>query len=184
MARTLHKTTMAAAAATVAAIGLAAAPTATADSANWHKVLSDFQMGPFNLAVNQQNVYVADGFFGTLAKTGAATALASAPGLAGADFSPDGSSYAYAWSNDEHTEAGVTIHTAGRPDVVADLAEYEAAHNPDGGSTYGIVAGGNPCAEAILGQITGGAATYPGLIDTHPYSVAWSPSGWYVADAG
>nr|WP_235509006.1 ScyD/ScyE family protein [Terrabacter sp. Soil810] len=72
----------------------------------------------------------------------------------------------------------------GRPDVVADLAQYEAVHNPDGDVTYGIVANGNPCAEAILGELSGGPATYTGITDTHPYSVAWSPSGWYVADAG
>jgi hypothetical protein len=167
--------------AVTAAVG---APQASAGSANWHTVLSDFQLGPFNLAVNQQNVYVADGAFGTLSKVGSNTPLAQAPGLAGADFSPDGKSYAYAWSNDEHTEGGLTIHSRGASDVFGDLVGYEAAHNPDSVNTYGIVAGGNPCAEQILGGLTGGAATYTGALDSHPYSVAWSASGWYVADAG
>jgi hypothetical protein len=168
----------------VALTAAAGAPQASAASANWHKVLSDFQLGPFNLAVNQQNVYVADGAFGTLAKVGSTTPLAPAPGLAGADFSPDGKSYAYAWSNDEHTVGGLTIHSRGGAEAFGNLVGYEATHNPDSVNTYGIVAGGNPCAEAILGQLTGGQATYTGAIDSHPYSVAWSPSGWYVADAG
>lgn len=134
--------------------------------------------------MNQQKVYVADGFSGTLTRTGGSAPLAEAPGLAGIDFSPDGTAYAYAWSNDDHTVAALTIHASGRPDVVADLAQYEAVHNPDGAVTYGIVANGNPCAEEILGGLTGGPATYTGITDTHPYSVAWSASGWYVADAG
>lgn len=184
MARKLRVKAVAAVACGVAAIGLAGAPGATADSMNWHKVLSEFQLGPFNLAVNQQKVYVADGFSGTLTRTGGSAPLAEAPGLAGIDFSPDGTAYAYAWSNDDHTVAALTIHASGRPDVVADLAQYEAVHNPDGAVTYGIVANGNPCAEEILGGLTGGPATYTGITDTHPYSVAWSASGWYVADAG
>lgn len=167
--------------AVTAAVG---APQASADSANWHRVLSDAQGGPFNLAVNQQHVYVADGFFGTLARVGSNTPVAQAPGLAGVDFSPDGKSYAYAWSNDEHTEGGLTLHSRGASDVFGDLVGYEAAHNPDAVNTYGIVAGSNPCAEAILGGLTGGDATYTGALDSHPYSVAWSTSGWYVADAG
>ena len=55
------------------------------------------------------------------------------------------------------------IPSNGRPDVVADLAQYEAVHNPDGDVTYGIVANGNPCAEAILGQLSEGPATYTGI---------------------
>jgi hypothetical protein len=184
MAGKLRLTAVAAAAGAVVAMGLSGAPTAAAGSANWHKVLSDFQMGPFNLAVNQQKVYVADGFFGTLGTVGSKAPIAQAPGLAGVDFSPDGTSYAYAWSNDEHTKGGLTIHTRGASDVFGDLVGYEASHNPDSVNTYGIVAGGNPCAEQILGQLTGGQATYTGAIDSRPYSVAWSPSGWYVADAG
>jgi hypothetical protein len=184
MARKLRLKAVATATCAVAAIGLAGAPSATADSANWHRVLSDFQLGPSNIAVSQQGVYVADGFLGQLTKVGQSQPVATAPGLDGIDFSADGRSYAYSWSNDDHTVAALTIHSNGRPDVVADLAQYEAVHNPDGDVTYGIVANGNPCAEAILGELSGGPATYTGITDTHPYSVAWSPSGWYVADAG
>jgi hypothetical protein len=169
---------------TAAAAGLLGAPIASADSANWHRNLSDFQGGPFNLAVNHQGVYVADGILGVLTRAGSPAPVAEAPGLAGVDVSADGTSHAYAWSTDDHSATGLTIRTKGKPDVVADLAGYEATHNPDGGVTYGIVANGNPCAEAILGGLTGGPATYTGITDSHPYSVAWTSSGWFVADAG
>jgi hypothetical protein len=56
MARKRRVKAVAAVACGVAAIGLAGAPGASADSVNWHKVLSEFQLGPFNLAVNQQKV--------------------------------------------------------------------------------------------------------------------------------
>jgi len=187
MARKLRLKAVATATCAVAVIGLTGAPGATADSANWHRTLQEVSLAPFNLAVNQQKVYIADGLAGTLSRIGSSTPLASAPDLSGADFSPDGTSYAYTWSvqdeNGVHTDAGLTIRTKGRPEVVADLEEFEANTNPDGHVTYGIIANGNPCAEAILGGLTG-AATYTGIKDSHPYSVAWSPNGWYVADAG
>ncbi|MGW5238267.1 ScyD/ScyE family protein [Monashia sp. NPDC004114] len=184
MRRELRLKSIAAAVGTVAVVALLGAPSASADSHNWHRTLSDFQLGPSNLAVNQQGVYVADGFLGMLTKAGSPAPVAEAPGLDGIDFSADGRSYAYAWSVEDHSATGLTIRTKGKPDVVADLAAYEASHNPDGGVTYGIIANSNPCAEAILGGLAGGPATYTGITDSHPYSVAWTSGGWYVADAG
>ncbi len=168
----------------VTVAGLAGPPAASAASRNWEKPLSS-AMGPFNVAVNQQKVYVADGFTGTVSQVGGGT-LVSMPGMdvAGVDLSADGKSMAWTWSNEDHSSTGLTVRTQGKPDVSADISGYEAAHNPDGSTTYGIVAGGNPCAEQILGGLTGGPATYTGIIDSHPYSVARSGSGWVVADAG
>lgn len=168
----------------VTVAGFAGTPAASGASRNWERNLSSAVM-PFNVAVNQQKVYVADGFKGTVSRVGGGTVV-SMPGMdvAGIDLSADGKSMAWSWSNRDHSSTGLTIRTQGRKDVTADLSGYEAAHNPDGSSTYGIVAGSNPCAEEILGGLTGGAATYTGMIDSHPYSVARSGSGWLVADAG
>lgn len=175
------------AAVATATLGVVTAPTAAnAGSANWHKNLSQSVLAPFQLAVNQQKVYATDGFTGVISRVDAEAApLATGiPGVAGLDYTADGKTYAYTWSNDDHTEAGLTIRTKGRPDVVADIAAYEASHNPDHVNTYGIIAGGNACAEGILGQLTGGSATYTGVLDTHPYSVARVGKHWVVADAG
>jgi hypothetical protein len=168
----------------VTVAGLAGTPAASGASRNWERNLSSAVM-PFNIAVNQQKVYVADGFAGTVSQVGGGT-IVSMPGMdvAGVDLSADGKSMAWTWSNNDHSSTGLTIRTKGRADISADISGYELAHNPDGSSTYGIVAGGNPCAEAILGGLTGGPATYNGIIDSHPYSVARSGSGWLVADAG
>lgn len=180
------------AACATAALGFAAAPTAAANGNHGHhngraRVLTTEVLAPFQLALYGKRVYAADGFTGVLSRLdrGGLTPIATdIPGLAGIDFTANGKTYAYTWSNDEHTEAGLTIRTKGKPDVVADIAGYEASHNPDGNVTYGIVAGGNDCAAAILGEMTGGPATYTGIVDTHPYSVARVGKRWVVADAG
>lgn len=149
------------------------------------EVLTTAVAAPFGLAVSGRKVYVADGMTGTVTTTSGKTVV-STPGfdIAGVDLSPKGRSLAYAWSTRDHNKAGLTITSRGKADVVADIASYEAANNPDGTTTYGILSGGNACAEQILGGLTGGAATYPGIVDTHPYAVANTGSSWLVADAG
>ncbi len=183
-----------------ASLGLLTAPAASAHShspgdhgepsshsQHGAKILSSEVLAPFQLALNHDNVYVADGFTGQISrvdKKGLMPIATDIPGLAGLDYTADGRTYAYTWSNDEHTAAGLTIRTRGKADVVADIASYEAAHNPDGDVTYGIVDGGSECAAAILEQATGGPATYSGIVDTHPYSVVRAGNRWVVADAG
>ncbi len=104
--------------------------------------------------------------------------------LTGLEVSSDGRTIAYTSGTDDHSRTSLTVRRAGRPDLVANISRYEARHNPDGGATYGILAGGNPCAEAILADLSGGAATYTGGVDSHPYAVTRLRSGWAVADAG
>ncbi len=149
------------------------------------QVLTTAVAAPFGLAVSGKKVYVADGMAGTVTTTSGKTVV-SKPGydVAGVDVSARKKSLAYTFTNGDHTEAGLIITARGKADVVADIAGYEAANNPDGASTYGIVGGSNACAEEILGGLTGGQATYPGIVDAHPYAVANVGSSWLVADAG
>jgi hypothetical protein len=190
-----HRLVPAVAACAAVATALLAAPAAQADSPNWHKTLSDFALAPFNLAVNHNNVYVADGFTNTIGIVGQAPLVVAdnleGGDVAGIDLTADGKTLAWTWSNGDHTDTGLTIRTRGKADVVAHIAAVESAQNPDGGNTYGVLDYGagadaekNACVDGILAALTGGPATYTGIVDSHPYSVARVGSRWVVADAG
>lgn len=79
----------------------------------------------------------------------------------------------------------LTIRRPGRRPVVANLGAYENRVNPDRRNTYGILAGGSPCAEdAAKRAFHVDDATYHGVLDAHPYQVVALPRGaWAVADA-
>ena len=195
-------------AATVA-LGIVAAPAATANQhgshpkPGWSRTLTTDVLLPFGMAVdNKGKVYVADGAKNAVFRVNgdqSLTFLASGlpptldppnSDVAGVDVADDGT-FAYTTSRTDasgfaHTDAQLIIKKAGRPDVVADLLAYETAKNPDQKNTYGL-APGTDCADgrAWLGQMTGGPSTYTGIIDSHPYAVASLGHGsWAVADAG
>jgi hypothetical protein len=178
------------------ATALLAAPAAHADSPNWDKTLADFAMAPFNLAVNHNNVYVADGFTNTIGIVGQAPLVVAdnldGGDVAGIDLTADGKTMAWTWSNGEHSDTGLTIRTRGKADVVAHIAAVEASQNPDRVNTYGVInygagadAAKKACVDGILSAMTGGEpTTYTGIVDSHPYSVARVGNRWVVADAG
>ncbi len=64
--------------------------------------------------------------------------------------------------------------------TVADLAAYEAAHNPDKGNRYGLQGLTPECAD----QVPEDFRDHPGGIDSHPYALARTHRGLLVADAG
>ena len=173
------------------AYGLVSAPAATAAQQrhHWNRTLTTNVAAPFQIALSRGHVYFTDGLAGTFSRITRSgdQVVASAPGgeIAGAELSPDGRTMAFTTLDYATGAATLTIRRAGRADVVADLGGYEAAQNPDGAQTYGLVAGGNPCAEQVLSELTGGPATYTGMVDSHPYAVSSLPGGaWAVADAG
>jgi len=167
-----------------ALVGAAAAPSA-ADSPNWNRTLDDMALAPFQIVVNHQWVYVADGFYGTVTrhKGGTSQVVAQAQGeIAAVDVSPDGRSMAYTVAD----ETGTWLHISGPGgDVVADLLSHEVGANPDAGVEYGFVAGTpTACLEEFEAAL-GFPAVYTGVVDSHPYAVAWLGDGsWAVADAG
>jgi hypothetical protein len=182
--RIVRTLALSAAAATALVTATAAGP-ATADSPNWHRTL-DVAIAPFQLAVNHQWVYVADGFTGTVTryKGSAKEVVASAPGeIAAVDLTADGKTMAFTTATADGT--ALVIRTAGRPDVVADLSTYEATQNPDAGVTYGFVAGTPAECTSAFESLLQFPATYTGVVDSHPYAVASLGDGsWAVADAG
>lgn len=183
-----------------AVASLAIAAPAHADSPNWHKTLSDFALAPFNLAVNHNNVYAADGFMNTVGIVGQDPLVVAdnlnGGDVAGVDLTADGKTLAWTWSNGDHTQTGLTMRTKGKADVVADIASVEAADNPDGVNTYGVLDYGSgadadkkACVDDVLAQMAGEGgeappSTYSGIVDSHPYSVVRSGQQWVVADAG
>lgn len=198
-----HRLVPAVAACAAVATALLAVPGAQADnkqahSKNWHiKTLSDFALAPFNLAINHNKVYVADGFLNTVGVIGQAPLVTADSGdVAGIDLTPDGKTMAWTWSNDDHTDTRLTIRTRGKADVVAQIAAVEAAQNPDKVNTYGVLdygagatASKKACVNAVFEGMGGeeGQAppvTYQGLVDSHPYSVVRADNRWIVADAG
>lgn len=191
---------VAVAALATASLTLSLAPGALASSGGagdrpqrpWHRNLTTDVLFPFQLAVHASHVWVADGATKTVSEVVDGHLVEVARGLpgknsdvAGVAVSSDGTSLAYTSSNGSHSLTTLTIKTKGQPDVVADLAAYEASANPDAGVTYGLQGPSNPCARSFFRMVTGGPATYSGAVDSHPYAVASLGGGaWAVADAG
>lgn len=177
------------------AVALTAVPATWAsaaphDHATWSRTLTDQVLAPFQLAVPAGKVYVADGFTGQVSRIdhGALVPIVNVDGeVAGVDVSVDGLSLAWTSSTMEGTFLTVRPKgTHGEKDVVTNLRTFEEQHNPDGGVTYGLQNNPAGCdaGKAWLMEITGLPATYPGQVDSHPYSVVSLGKGsWAVADA-
>jgi len=192
------------AAAASACVAVAVAPMASAAQGNgpkWNRTLTTDVVAPYQIAVNQGDVYVADGATSTVSRikpNGTLETIATgfAGGdVAGLDLSADGKSLAFTSTQygpppgpqapPTLTASTLTIKTEGKPDVVADLHAYEYANNPDGNVTYGLAPGASDACRAEIVELTHGPASYPGITDSHPYAVASLGNGaWAVADAG
>ena len=193
----IRRTTLTATGVAAVALALVLAPATTASAhdghgrppAAWDRTLTDQVLAPFQLAVARDKVYVADGFTSTVSlvrRDGSLQTLATGPQpgeVAGLDVTDEG---AWAYTASDYTTGAttLTIKRRGHADVVADLSGYESSSNPDGTQTYGLVGGANPCATAFFEQVTGGPATYTGIVESHPYAVVSLGDGaWAVADA-
>lgn len=202
MSRRLRTTTAVVAACATAALGLTTAVGASASTSTsataaaskaWSQTLDDTVGAPFAIALAKGDVWYTDGAASTVNRIHHGKSMVVAHGpmpgeVAGLAASADGRSYAYTTTDYSNGATTLTIRTAGKAPVVADLSTYEQRHNPDGWRTYGIVKNESSdpqCARDVLGGLTGGQATYKGGIDSHPYAVASLGNGaWAVADAG
>jgi hypothetical protein len=149
-------------------------------------ILTTDVIAPFNLAVHDGSVYVADGGTSAVSKirrTGLVTkATGPQPGeVAGVAFNDRTGAMAYTTTSYADGATTLTIKTGGKT-VVADLDAFEARRNPDGRVLYGVR---NP-SQCVIDALTAVDApvSYKGLVESHPYSVtAWGDSDWVVADA-
>lgn len=175
--------------AVLALVGVSA-PSASAD-----EVLADNLTSPLGFAVaDDGTLYVAEAFAGLLTEikpNGDRSEIASAPpgsGTAGVALAKNGDVY-YTLSLPPEQggapDAGLAVaHPDGSTEVLASLADYEAANNPDAGNTYGILEDGK-CYNSVdaLSRFLG-PPRYNGVVESNPYAVADEGYGSVVvADA-
>lgn len=148
-------------------------------------------ISPLKVAFGPKGSFlVAEAFAGQLTSIsakGVKSTVVNAPGqeIAGVSYS-DGTTYYF--NNDQGLgpEPGaellptrlMSIDHRGTTRTVADLSAFEAAHNPDGNTTYGV---GNASAQCLA------QAPYlrsKGEAYSHPYSTSPARGGIYVGDAG
>lgn len=187
MSRTLI-TAAAALAAPLLAVAVIAP--ASAQSQSPTRTLNDSVMLPAQIAYNHGTVYVADGGTSTVSKLnqyGKLVTLAHGPkggDVAGLDLNRSGSTLGYTWTNFAKGKSGLTLMRDGGKSVTAHLYQYERTHNPDQSVTYGVPRTTSTCAKKAIAKLTGGPATYRGLVDSHPYGAASLGHGqWVVAEA-
>lgn len=152
------------------------------------RVLSSDYVFPLQFAVARGKVIVADSGTSTLSVLGGRTiATGPQPGdIAGVDVNRDGPQATAYTSTDFSTgTTALTVLRHGAGPVTADLSGFERSRNPDGRVRYGVDNPSDCVRAAFAANPDGPPATYPGVLDSHPYSVADGPgSSWWVADAG
>ncbi|HET7306064.1 MAG TPA: ScyD/ScyE family protein [Segeticoccus sp.] len=175
----------------VTALAVSLAPMALA-APHPTRTLTDQVLLPSQISISHGRVYVADGGTSTLSRVlrnGKLKTLATGPqggagDLAGVDLSRSGRSIAYTWTNFAAGKSGLTVRTASDRVRTAQLFDYERLRNPDGKVRYGVPADASRCVKKAIAKATGGPATYKGIVDSHPYSVASLGKGrWAVAEA-
>jgi len=75
-----------------------------------------------------------------------------------------------------------SIDAKGDVETIANFADYERHHNPDGDQHYGF--GDDVSAACLAGWPAFPPARYKGIVDSHPYALAVRDGVAYVADAG
>lgn len=73
------------------------------------------------------------------------------------------------------------ISPKGKVSTVIDLMEYETSQNPDGEVVYGAPGLDEECAAQWPAEAP--PASYPGVLDSHPYATVTKGATTYVADA-
>jgi hypothetical protein len=145
-------------------------------------------VGPLQLAVDGDDVYVAQAFAGLVTKLagdGSRTDF-PVPGLSGLEV--DGRRVLYSTRDGEPGAEPASavfgkLNSDGSTTVIADILAYERAANPDQGNVYGVESISDDCA-ALWPVATVGPPQYPGQIDSNPYGIAAGDGGTYIADAG
>ena len=75
-----------------------------------------------------------------------------------------------------------SIDSKGDVDTIANFADYERRHNPDGDQRYGF--GRDVSDQCLAAWPAFPPAKYKGTVDSHPYALAVRDNTAYVADAG
>ncbi|WGL51569.1 ScyD/ScyE family protein [Nocardioides sp. BP30] len=212
----IPRLTTAAAVLTLAAASLIAAPAASAHHPGSHHghhsthgqgwtapsehVLASGLLSPLRAAVSDNGTaYVSENFAGKIdriGRNGTKTTVYTDPnGYEVGGLSTLGRYVAFTVTQSvgegENLDSWLKVLTpSGNVRTIADIHAYEAANNPDQGTTYGFrdADTSDPATAACLAKwntAENGPATYTGQVDSHPYATYVLNNGWtYVADAG
>ncbi|WP_418275538.1 ScyD/ScyE family protein [Isoptericola jiangsuensis] len=144
---------------------------------------------PLSLAVGPKGTtFVSQNFAGLLTavdRDGDATVIhASADGAEVGALSYADGVVTFAESGADLTLRRLKVSTKGEPRgearTVADLGAYEEAKNPDGKVVYGFRSLPASCAAQFPEDFP---ASYPGIVESHPYATTSRRGTTYVADA-
>lgn len=150
------------------------------------KTLTDGLISPLKVAFGPHgSLLVAESFAGQLSsvsKTGVKKVIASAPGteIAGVSYA-NGTTYYFENSSMAPGVAGPAVLKTiknGKTRSGPDLLKFEAKHNPDANTVYGV----RDVSKSCLAQSP--AMQSKGELYSHPYSTAPTRNGLYVGDAG
>ena len=174
-----------------AAAALALTTAVPANAATVSDPILDGLSSPLGLAVGSDGtVYVTQSdFFGgnpgslTELRKGKASVIAEAGFVTGVEANGRGTTSFLA---DAQLKV---VNPSGKIKTLANLAEYEAANNPDAGNDYGLQGITPECEADVLAtgdqDLIDALLPHNGAVDSNPYAVAILPNGdRVVADAG
>ncbi|MCB0977818.1 MAG: ScyD/ScyE family protein [Acidimicrobiales bacterium] len=181
-----------------AAAVIALAPAATAGATGSHEAVVSPPIvsglaGPLQFEVSHGRILVGQSFSGTVSRVdrdGSVTDLFNEPGTDGVASGLFGSTITTFTDGvgpdappGSVPQGELRLHTrSGRTITIADLHAFEEKHNPDGDQQYGFQDLSDECAAQLPPDA--GILPYDGIAESHPYAIASTFGGWYVADAG
>jgi len=146
-------------------------------------------VGPTQIDVEGDAVYVTQAFIGAVTKVhadGSTHNLVQEQGFVSGVAAADDGSVVYNFAGgDENGPISQLkrVMPSGETEVIADLWQHERTTNPDGHLTYGFRGLSRECAAQVPDYVPG-ARGYKGILESNPYAIADAPGGgWYVADA-
>ena len=174
-----------AAAMTIATIGIGE-PARAHGRSDPPRVLADELVGPLSIDVGHRgHVLVSQAFAGTISRVGRhgrVRDLLNEPGVSAVGWY--GSKVVYTVAGEDGSSLLKLRRNDGTTEVIADLGAHEAAENPDQATMYGFESITPECAEEWAAvESDFGPATYSGIVESNPYSIAVTKTGVYVADA-
>lgn len=182
---------MAASAAAIASAGPAAASAKTPD----YDVLAGGFVSPLHVTAGPgKSVLVSQDFAGKLTRIdrdGSTEDLSTDTPqgweVAGADTRGSTTYFLESVGAGQGDPAGLhgylkSIDARGDVETIADFADYERSHNPDGDQHYGF--GDDVSAQCLAAWPEFPPPSYKGIVDSHPYALAVRDNTAYVADAG
>lgn len=164
---------------------VAAAPASAHRGATVSDPIVDGLAGPLQFEVMRSGkILVGQAFSGTVSvvrRDGSIHDLFNDPGAEGVASGRHGS-VIYTNSDFETGVIDLRLRTkSGHVKILGDLIAHEADRNPDRRQRYGLMGLSDECTAQLPPDV--GILPYRGIVESHPYAIAATRGGWYVADA-